>query len=354
MDKSVRNIVSFLFCIALMSSCAVLISSCSDDAAHNDASHTGTTTPSNSTSALGSSSTATAGDAKKIEDDYSNDPRLIKFREELEEKNRKKLDELNESIRVDPKNGKGYFNRGYFFTKAECNELALEDLNKAMAKGWKTYDAYKLRGEIHSTLNNVPEALADFTRANEMLPNNRSVLTQRGLVLMNLGKYDAALADLNKVIGSKGCVSDNKFAYSVRASLYMKLKQNDKALADFDAMLKTFSDSDGIRQRRLDLEVAMGRFKQAEEDANYLIKDNPEDATIYKVRGDVSIKLKNTDKAIADYSKAIELEPSFVKAYEARANAYLAAGKTEMAVKDRDSIKAIKEKKPEALPRLLE
>jgi tetratricopeptide (TPR) repeat protein len=57
-----------------------------------------------------------------------------------------------------------------------------------------------------------------------------------------------------------------------------------------------------------------------------LIQRDPKDATAYYKRG-VAYQFKgDVDRAIADYSKAIELRPGYARAYESRGSAYANKG----------------------------
>ncbi len=62
--------------------------------------------------------------------------------------------------------------------------------------------------------------------------------------------------------------------------------------------------------------------------------DEPTTAEGYLKRGDEHLKAYATDKAIADYSKAIELNSGFAKAYRQRGTAYTSSNKHEEALAD--------------------
>ena len=60
----------------------------------------------------------------------------------------------------------------------------------------------------------------------------------------------------------------------------------------------------------------------------------PEDADIYNLRGNAYYKKGEIDKAIADYTRSIEVNPGFATAYYNRGSAYYFEGKIEMASDD--------------------
>ena len=61
------------------------------------------------------------------------------------------------------------------------------------------------------------------------------------------------------------------------------------------------------------------------------ILSHPNDAAAYHMRGTVLAKNGDTGQAIADYSKAIQLNPTYVPAYNSRAKAFVAKGDYERA-----------------------
>ena len=56
------------------------------------------------------------------------------------------------------------------------------------------------------------------------------------------------------------------------------------------------------------------------------MKLKPEDADAYYMRGVVYLKQGQNDRAIADFTKAVELAPNFAKAYCNRGVAYAMQG----------------------------
>ena len=70
----------------------------------------------------------------------------------------------------------------------------------------------------------------------------------------------------------------------------------------------------------------------------------PNDAKLYCERGIASYKKREYDKAIEDFSKAIELNPEFPEVYATRALAYFHTDKFECAIQDYDRVLELKPK----------
>lgn len=62
-------------------------------------------------------------------------------------------------------------------------------------------------------------------------------------------------------------------------------------------------------------------FEKAIQMFDKAIELNPNNANVYKYRGDVYM-FTNFEKAIKDYTKAIELKPNYISAYSSRAVIY--------------------------------
>ena len=65
-----------------------------------------------------------------------------------------------------------------------------------------------------------------------------------------------------------------------------------------------------------------------------MIRRNPKDVVAYHNRGDAYGLKGDIDRAISDYTKAIELNPNYAPAYNSRARAYTRKGDYVRAVDD--------------------
>ncbi len=97
------------------------------------------------------------------------------------------------------------------------------------------------------------------------------------------------------------------------------------------SIIKSQEGSSALLRGRFDLAVS------AYDDA---LKDSglpaARQATLYSDRGVAKWRLKQMDEAIADFTKAVSLNPDYAPAYNNRGNVYLDMNKTEDAFKDFD------------------
>jgi tetratricopeptide (TPR) repeat protein len=77
-----------------------------------------------------------------------------------------------------------------------------------------------------------------------------------------------------------------------------------------------------------------GDYEQAIADYSKAIELDPDDATAYSNRGSAYKESGDLEQAIADYNKAIELDPDDGTVYNNRGNAYVDIGELEDAIAD--------------------
>src|SRR3954465_12202738 len=122
-------------------------------------------------------------------------------------------DEFGKAIKDNPKDPRGYANRGTAYRQAARTAMAAGDSEGASTR----YQA----------------ALADFAKYIELAPKDASAYTEHGQTLSELRQYDAALADLNKALELR---PDDLNTIKFRGFAEIGLNQWDKAVADFSAV----------------------------------------------------------------------------------------------------------------------
>jgi tetratricopeptide (TPR) repeat protein len=103
--------------------------------------------------------------------------------------------------------------------------------------------------------------------------------------------------------------------------------------------------------RRGEIHADLGELDRALGDFTKAIELNPKRSAFYKSRGDAYEASGEHKLAVADYSKALELDPSDFRARSSRARAYLELGESENAQSDYDHVIAGFTKSIEANPK---
>lgn len=188
------------------------------------------------------------------------------------------LDFLNKEIKDNPKNGYAYAwiamirdqqeEYGRALTSAD---LAIKNLPKKDAE--YVYFAYELRANVYAELEDTTKAVADYTTAIQVMPDNDDAYEKRAQIYYEQKKFDLADADYRKLISlDQGSVmgymglgrnrnaqklwkdaieqfdyvtklhSDYSSAYAFRAESYLGLENWDKATDDLMSALKIDSN----------------------------------------------------------------------------------------------------------------
>lgn len=227
--------------------------------------------------------------------------------------------------------------------------------------------AYARRGAAFLGRRDFEHAIADFTRASEMNPNEAEYWYLRGMAHWQNQQPIPALSDFDRTLE----LNSNYLAARIsRAQLRLAHKDTADAVADLDAADRVAAKQDDARYTlahlyqqadlpargvaQLDLWIANhpddskmvdalhGRCRlravQGEELAKALgdcnaayrrsDKSNPVNAPILESRGLVRLRLGDYDKAIADYDESLKLAPKNAGAMYGRGVAKIRKQKT--------------------------
>jgi tetratricopeptide (TPR) repeat protein len=127
------------------------------------------------------------------------------------------------------------------------------------------------------------------------------------------GDLKTALALVNRVITIN---PDFQKAYFYKATIYKKMGENGKALEEYKLMeqQEDFVNYEIFLNRAIAQKMS-GDALSALSDMNKAIELQPQDADLYKLRGNIHVLLDDYFEAINDYTKAIELNNESAEAY---------------------------------------
>lgn len=115
---------------------------------------------------------------------------------------------------------------------------------------------------------------------------------------------------------------DSKFQYyQYRARAYSKINMPEAALADLTASINLNPTIPAYRER-IDLLIKMGRYKEAINDLNIILKDYPNDLQTYRLRSKTYYKMKQYKKTLDDINIILETDPGDLEMYSLRSKTY--------------------------------
>jgi tetratricopeptide (TPR) repeat protein len=274
-----------------------------------------------------------------------------------------------------------YFRRAICSTELGDYQSAIADTTSSLDGGYRTDGAYFLRANAYIELGRFSEAVADLNEAMSLDPNQTGYCLYRATCLLALGRYPEALQDYTLLIAREPCARyynargmsymalnqweaaqhDFTSAFELdrssisallnRASANQQLQRPAEALADLSLAMEMDPRNDRAFIARGNLQLHMGQVAAAVEDYTHAIEINPTAAGSYQNRGAARmliagygngaepLEATKAELALADFDKAITLNPGYADAYAARARLHNALKQFDLAV--RDSARAI-------------
>ncbi|MCX5848920.1 MAG: tetratricopeptide repeat protein [Deltaproteobacteria bacterium] len=138
----------------------------------------------------------------------------------------------------------------------------------------------------------------------QVTKNNYMAHIVRGQIYFDLGQYQQAIDDFNKVILLK---RDFVTSYNNRGCAYAKLGQYQKAFEDFNEAIRLHQDFADAYNNRGCAYANTGQPRLAIEDFDKAIRLNKYFANAYNNRGSVYLNQGNTHMGCLDAEKACEL-----------------------------------------------
>ena len=250
-------------------------------------------------------------------------------------------------IAADAGNVEAYYNRGRAFQFNGDYDQAITDFTKYIALNTsnKEYlaDGYNLRASSYKKKNLLDKAIADYSKAIELVPTSADFWSNRGNAYAAQKSYDAAIPDFTKAIA---LAPDFAGAYVNRGHAFLNKGDDALALADFTKAMQVDPKEAEAYYNRAVIEGRRGEYSKAIADYDVYISLNTDNipylADGYLNRSLAYLNTGNLAQALKDATAAVDLAPKDPKTYGARAAVYRKMGKIALAEAD--------EKKAAALP----
>lgn len=248
----------------------------------------------------------------------------------------KALAEFDDLVRDGPTNNRAsyHYERAQAYVLQGKYDKAVEDLEAAVELAPKAVDAAFSLGQAYGKKGDVDKAIQSYDAALKLNPQYAPALVKRGEARLRKQDYDAAVADFDAALK----LAETAEAFAGRGLANSRKRQYDRALADLgEALWRDPKDAASYRERaHVCLET--GATAQALSDATEAIRLNPQDARLlaeaYNDRGVGYSQKGQSDKAIADFSKAIDGDPKNAVYYTNRAVSRFNGAELDQAVAD--------------------
>lgn len=170
------------------------------------------------------------------------------------------------------------YNRALARIELDQFDAALTDLDQVVQSAPDWPNGHSARGDALGDKGDNAGAIAAYTRAIELQPQNASAYVQRGVMYLDSGDLDQGIVDLNAAIRIE---PDNAHAYYMRGLARLEQGGKESALRDFTSVLDRQPQNRHALERRAQLLTDMERFDQAVVDYDALARLDPRDAVAH-------------------------------------------------------------------------
>jgi tetratricopeptide (TPR) repeat protein len=209
-----------------------------------------------------------------------------------------------------PLDAAGYALRGAAAAVKRDFAVALADLDRACEMAPEVAEYFAQRGEVQLKLKQVALALKDFDRALQLNPDHAKARLLRAQLRARNHAREGALGDL-KVLD--GILKPQAHQRLEIAELYEGMGLLERALPQWAQWIPAHPHdiemADVLNSRcwvrtRLNIEL-----EQAMQDCEKAIDLQSKEGGYYNSRAWLQLRLGNQDKALADYDRALKLQP---------------------------------------------
>jgi tetratricopeptide (TPR) repeat protein len=204
--------------------------------------------------------------------------------------------------------------------EADNLESALEMVNKVLIEFPNSAITYDLKGLILKKQGKFEDAVDAFSKAVSVEPDFAIGWYNLGRIERSLNHFKMAKIYLDRSINLQ---SDLTKAYFERALLFKQIGEKEKALDDYNTIIKMKGDTymEAFSNRGLTKKM-LGDYGGALADLNQVIEEFPQNAELRKNRGNLNLLFGLHRKAIDDYTQAIALNDNYAEAHYNRALAF--------------------------------
>jgi len=221
--------------------------------------------------------------------------------------------------------------QGDYYRARGANSEASQYYLQAVKLAPGDFVAHRDLADNMATQKKYKEALSEVNVAIGLNPKFSKLYVERGLYNMGLGKTQLAEADFEKAVASPDC---GHAVYKYLGDLYKSQGRLDQAIALCDLHIKR-DPSDDLYRAKAEYLIIKKDYAGARQALTVAIGGAPFNYRNYELRADACLAAGLAKEAVADYSKALSLEPYFTaEIYQNRARAYAKLGQKDLEQKD--------------------
>lgn len=231
------------------------------------------------------------------------------------------------------------FIRGLDFAEAGRHREAIAAYTEAIKLNPNDARFYNHRGASYGHVEDLDKTIADFKQALSIEPFDARIQNNLGVAYHHRGKTAQAITQYTEAIQSDSSVYS---PYYNRGRAHLEQGKIEEAIDDLTRAIKLNAQYAPAYDNRGAAFGRKGRFAEAIADFDRSIELDPKNATAYRNRGTAQFQLKRYQQALKDYNESIRLDPANPSSYIYRAYAWQALGNAKHAELDRRKAEQLK------------
>lgn len=252
----------------------------------------------------------------------------------------KALTDFDQVIELEPLKGRHHYNRGVVYHRMGREQDAIDDLSRAIELGSTEDCVFCLRGLAWRALGNTAQAVADLTSAIDADGTNTEYLSNRAQCYFEQGLYDCAESDLGRALQLQP--ADSELLYRRGITRCAQRKYAD-AVDDLTSSLTCSFVPGHLADLFYHLGVSyanLGRHTLALPAFDGALDHGGFERPHYlHERAKCLQVIGEHERALQDFSRVIDLQPTNARAMFRRAFSFKACGQFEEAAEDFEAAK---------------
>ena len=243
----------------------------------------------------------------------------------------KAFQDMNESLKIDPKRASSWNNRGLIYMQLNQIDLAMKDIDYALKLAPQYANARNNRGMCAYALGNFTQAINDYDEAIKLNSEYPIFYVNRGVAYLASGNSQKALLDFDAAINIRPNIPE---AFIGRSNAFLSVRDLDKAEENASQAIGLDPRSPEGFNNRGWIRYQAKKLVEAEKDFRKAISLNPDFSKAFSNYGVMLTELGRPAEALENLDRAVELDQGSPLVYSNRGNAWLAIGEYEKAKLD--------------------
>ena len=215
-----------------------------------------------------------------------------------------------------------HLKRGDVFARDRKFAEAIVEYRSALRVDPKYAEAFVGLGEAYIGVGDIKTALASYTRAADLLPQNVDVQVKTGTMYLLRRAYVDAQTFANKALAQD---PKNIVALILRANAMAGLSQVDEAIKEIQEAIQLEPNRGDLYANLGSVQASVGRREAAEAAFKQAVAVDPKSPRAHSALGNFYWSVRRRDEAEAAFRKAVDLDPTDLLSNRILATFYLAS-----------------------------